>query len=322
MKLTNEQLKAVAFGAVETREEPEGLRFFKCTHKQINAWQALEPVLGDRARSTTGVRLDFHTDAKAIRFLLSDGNKTEVLIDGVFRAQYRMKTLREKGEVAELPLCDALSRPLSSCRVTLALPSHDDGGRIAFVELVDATYCRPHEHKCRMLMIGDSITQGWNSAHDTFSYAWRVTNHFDADSIIQGVGGGFYHESTFDEIGFDPDIVTVAYGTNDYGHYKTFNEAMTHARAFLSLIAKKYQGKKIFVITPIWRADRDKAMGDFGHLCDLYRELALSLSLIPVDGLLLEPPMPEFYADEFLHPHDLGFSLYAERLIVEMEKHL
>jgi len=172
-------------------------------------------------------------------------------------------------------------------------------------------------------MIGDSITQGWNSKYDTFSYAYRVTRFFNANSVIQGIGGAFYHEDTFDSIDFAPDIVTVAYGTNDFNRYSTYDEFRAHVKAHLALIAKEYSGKKIFVLSPIWRSDlHTRPMGTFDGARQIVIDEAESLGLIHIDGLKLVPPMKEFFADAHLHPNDEGFSQYAENLIKEMQKYL
>ena len=40
-----------------------------------------------------------------------------------------------------------------------------------------------------------------------------------------------------------PDMVVVAYGTNDWGHYKTLAELHEHAGGFLQLIAVLETGK-------------------------------------------------------------------------------
>ena len=77
-----------------------------------------------------------------------------------------------------------------------------------------------------MLFIGDSITQGWNSYYDTLSYAWRVSLYFNANSIINGIGGAFYEPQTFDVPDFDPDTVIVALGTNDFSKFKTTDEML------------------------------------------------------------------------------------------------
>ena len=320
MRLTFEQIKAVTFGAIRIEEREDGIHFSKITKKQEEAFKALSGSLYNCACTTTGVRLDFHTNSKNLAFYAPKGNKFELYINDVLCRQYDGEALREGGKPATAELVSPCESDGDTVRVTLILPSHSDGV-LEYVELDDGATVAPHSFDTKILFIGDSITQGWNSKYDSFSYAWRVTRFFNAESVIQGTGGAFFHETTFDEIDFDPDTVIVALGTNDFGRYQTFEEMLTHARAHLDLIAERYKGKKIFAISPIWRAHQEKPAGSFAELRRLIIGEIEKRSIIHVDGLSLVPHSSEFMADESLHPNDLGFSLYAENLIAKMLKH-
>ncbi|MBQ9783274.1 MAG: SGNH/GDSL hydrolase family protein [Clostridia bacterium] len=319
MKLSFEQIRSVTVGAVRVERQPDGIHFHKCTQKQVDAWRALSATLGERALTTTGIRLDFHTNSKTLRFFPTSGEKFEVYLDGVLRQAFDGGALREAGSSAELSLTDALGGEVDSIRVTLILPSHSVGV-LESVELEDGATLTPHAFDCKLLFIGDSITQGWEARYDSLSYAYRVSRFFNADSVIHGVGGGYFHETIFDSIPFDPDTVVISLGTNDFGHYKTQEEMRYQTAAFLSLIAMEYAGKKIFVISPIWRKNQQKTMGSFREARAIVIEEAERLGLCHIDGLSLVPPMSQFFPDGTLHPDDLGFSLYAENLIEQMLK--
>ena len=315
MKLTFEQIKAVTVGSVNTVQIEEGIRFYKCTQKQIEAWKQKSATLGERAAGTTGVRLDFHTNSQKLSFKAVGGRKFEVHINGLVVGLYRL----ESGDVVSLDLCDPIGRKLDEYRITIVLPSHDAGGAIEYVELDDGAFVCPHKFDRKFLFIGDSITQGWASSLDSYSYAYRVSAFFNAESVIQGIGGAYYNEESFDTIDFDPEVVFVAYGTNDFGHYKTYDEFRFHCEAHLALIAEAYKDKKIFVLSPIWRDKREgRAMGSFDGCIDIVKKGAEKYGLNYVDGLKLVPPMTSLFQDEYLHPNDNGFSIYAENLIKEL----
>ena len=317
MQLTFSQIQAITVGAVHMEQQSDGIHFFKCTQKQLDAWAALSAGLGERARTTTGIRLDFHTDSELLRFTVSSGGKFEVYLDNVLRRTFDGAALRESGVPAELSLTDALGGAVDSIRVTLIFPSHSVGV-LESIELSDGASVTPHRFDRKILFIGDSITQGWDTVYDSLSYAYRVSRFFNADSVIHGVGGGYFHETVFDSIDFDPDTVVIALGTNDFGHYKTQEEMRAQTATFLSLIAKEYAGKRIFVISPIWREVQQKTMGSFREARSIVIEEAERLGLCHIDGLSLVPPLPQFFRDLTLHPDDLGFSLYAENLIEQM----
>lgn len=143
----------------------------------------------------------------------------------------------------------------------------------------------------------------------------------NADSIIHGIGGGYYHESIVDSIDFDPDTVVLAFGTNDFGHYDTYDELRYHASAFFSLITKEYGKKEIFAISPTWRGRSvEKPMGTFVGARKILIEEIERAGIRHIDGMTLLPHLPEYFADEWLHPNALGFSIYAENLIRAMNK--
>ena len=317
MKLTLDQIKEITFGALRVEAMEDGIHFHKCTPKQELAMARLNAGLGERSLTTTGVRLDFCTDSKHLSFATASGRKFEVLINGVLRRRFDCDALREAGAFAKLDLLDPLGREMERARVTLVFPSHTVGV-LEWIEIDDGASLTPHQYDTKILFVGDSITQGWNSDYDSLSYAWRLTSFFNADSVIQGIGGSYFHESTFDSLDFDPDTVIVALGTNDFSHYKTQEDARAHAAAHLACLAKEYAGKRLFAISPIWRAEQNKTMGSFAELRALLIEEIERAGFRHIDGLALVPPMSEFMKDLTLHPDDLGFSLMAENLISQM----
>lgn len=312
MKLTFEQIKSVTVGAMEIKQTEQGITFDKCTEKQVVAWHTLSATLGTRAATTSGVRLDFHTDSATLSFTAVEGDKFEVLINDLPRYRIHAEAYRAKGEVPAFELGEGEKR------VTLVFPSHTRGV-LSSVELADGASLIPHTHACKILFLGDSITQGWNSRYDSLSYAWQVTRFFDANSVIQGVGGGYYHEGTLDKLAFDPDTVVVAYGTNDFGHFPTLEEMRLRVSRFLDEIARQFGNKRVLVITPIYRADWQKAkkMGSFEQARTLIAEEAAQRAFEIVDGMELVPHNDDFMADA-LHPNDIGFSVFAHRLIRKM----
>lgn len=318
MKLTNEQIKAVTFGAVDIKETQDGLQFYKCTEKQRKAWWALSKTLGERAEMTTpGVRLDFHTDSK--RFTFEAKGVFEVYINDLFRVKFDFA----EGGTGTVELCDPLGDPLCDARVTLIFPSHFIGGVLKAVSLDDGAYIKPHVFDKKILFVGDSITQGWDSGYDSLSYAWRVMRFFNADAVVHGVGGGYFHRTVFDSINFDPDVVILALGTNDFGKYPTTDAMREETAAFMDQLAQEYKGKTLFCISPIWRLGQEKSMGHFRDCRQVVIDEATKRGFIHINGLDLVPPDPTFFADPSpLHPNALGFGIYAENLIREMQKYL
>lgn len=311
-KLCIDEIKMITTGAADVRFEDGAFKFDKCTEKQINAWYAVNDTLGMRARTTTGIRLDFHTDSESFGFKVASGGKFEVLIDGVLRSRFTPKD----GDEISVPLLDMTGKRKESFRVTLVFPSHSIGS-LEYVSVDDGAYVKPHEYSTKMLFIGDSITQGHNSYYDTLSYAWRVSLYYNASSIINGIGGAFYEPETFDVPDFDPDTVIIAYGTNDATRFPKFGDMHVRVKGYLDFVKNAYGDKRVIVISPIWRATADgKNMGeDFERKRAMVENEAHVRGFEVLSGLSLVPPLNEMFADRYLHPNDLGFGVYAENVI-------
>ena len=322
MNLTYEQIKSVTVGALFCEEQEDGIHFYKCTQKQTDAWAAISPHLKERAIATTGIRLDFYTNSKELRFSCGNEGKYELHINNLLRQQFKVGSEETPlGSEIISPLCDPFGNPLDEARVTLYLPSHH-AGTIKSIALDDGAYIKIPDYDCKLLMIGDSITQGWDSEFDSFSYAYMLSRTLNANSIIQGIGGAMYHETTLDQIPFDPDIVTVAYGTNDYHNYDTYERLRWHVSKYLDGIKEMYGDKKIFVISPIWRGKVGWPMGSFEGCRETIIKEIEKRGMIHIDGLNLVPPIPSLFADAWLHPNALGFAFYGENVTREVLKHL
>ena len=325
-KLCNDELRALAVGAVNIEEDKNGiLRFYKYTKAQMDGfgkWNEKSPVL-----CTTGVRFDFHTDSSSLVLAAAFPGKYDVYIDAQLRSFLPVGPAEkggkyEVGEEITLSVCDSLGNKRAEHRVTIYLPSHSVGS-ISTLALDDGAYAKKHEFSVKFLMIGDSITQGWESKYDSLSYANRVSRFFDAESIVQGRGGSYFKEETFEKLpNFDPDVVTVAYGVNDFHHYKTLSQMKEHLCSYLDKLRDAYGDKRVMIISPIWFKNREgKPMGRFEDCRALIAAEAENRGFIYIDGLSFVPPLDDFFTDG-LHPNDLGFSLLSENLIKEMQKYV
>ena len=136
-------------------------------------------------------------------------------------------------------------------RKTFAIISHPDAGKTTLTE--------------KLLLFGDSITQGYDSADPARSYASRLTDALCAEGINKGIGGErFYPALATLRDDFLPDYITVAYGTNDWSSSAP-EVFQTDCRAFYENLRALYPDVKIFAMRPLWRPDGDRttACGSF-----------------------------------------------------------
>ncbi len=327
MQLSFDQIRHITVGSVKTVQTESGISFSKCTDRQIAAFYRLRESLGKNAEATTGVRLDFETDSKQMELELSRGARVEICLNGVLRYWFDCNALRKEKKTISVPLDSVFGEPRAVTRVTIYLPSHGEGGVLRFLRLDDGAMVRRPKYRCRLLFIGDSITQGWNSGWDCMSFANSISRFLDAESVVQGVGGAFYAETTFDEeLPFVPDVVLIAYGTNDFYFFSSLEELREHCAAYLKCVRSVYaeKGIPVFVLLPIWRADRfgDSAVGNFVAVRQLYAEEARKRGLHVIDTADFVPPMSDFFADQVLHPNAVGFGWYTQGILKELLPHL
>lgn len=314
MYLDFEAIRSITVGSADTRETPDGVAFCKFTETGMKAWEK-EPLpwLYDNARALSGVRFDFDTDTRRFAFTMSCPGHLDVYVDDLL--------CRHESDVTELDL--ALDGHLH--HVTVYLPAHVPVPTVSRVWADDGARVTRHAFDTKILFVGDSITQGWESVHggiryDSLSYANVLSRRLHAESIVQGVGGAFFSPASVDDIPFDPDTVFVALGTNDFGaNEDNLDRVYDMAADVLRRLGARYAGRRLFCISPIWsgRGDRQTAFDAYcEHLKDVIRRSPFTL----VDGYTLVPHLPDFFADGWLHPNALGFEIYADRLLQAVEK--
>ena len=307
MKRTFEEIRAASFGAAEIWEEGGALCFSKTPADQTEAWRKAAEWIVPNVQATTGIRLDFHTDSPEAAIETAGGVKYEVLIDGLLAYQFK---------VGADDRLFSFALPEGEHRVTVVLPSHGEPGRIRSVETAEGACFVPHRHREKILFLGDSITQGWNSVYDSLSFAWQVTLAREAESVIQGIGGAFFLPESVTDFGFRPDLVVAAWGTNDFGFFSSADVLAERAERTFSRIKALYGNARIYAVTPIWRRDErtDRAMGSFALCRETIRAAAEAQGIAVLDGYAMVPHRDEFMADD-VHPNDLGFSQYAAHLL-------
>lgn len=307
--LSTKQLLSFIHGAVHTYEQNGAWGFRRVTESQLDFWKNESEGLGANAAKTTGVRVEFVTDSDKLAFTVASTGKWEVYADGLLLSRNVVRDGR--GKTIDIDL------PKGKKHVTILFPGHSDG-LIKSVALSDGAGVQPYTFDRKILFIGDSITQGWDSKHDGFSFANNICRMLDADCVNQGIGGSYFAEGSIEKLDGNFDDVIVAYGTNDLGARSALNEIAYHADKALEAVATLYNGARLWAITPIWRADDSKAFkcnASFAEMSEVVSAAAKKHGFTVIDGLKLVPHDTGFYADEYLHPNDLGFAVYSQNLI-------
>lgn len=321
-------------GVVNLREMDNGITPFRFTNKQLARYGESE-MYGVRSRCQSGISLAMMTDAEWLELELVVLESIREFVYVQLAVNDRWEALRGMDAIGALPqrlkirfeLDVSLQTPVlgpKPRKVEIWLP-HLAHIAIAGLRLSDGASMQPCPIAAdgvggpirRLLCFGDSITQGANALNPAAIYPVRLSKLLGAECLNQGVGGHVFEQDTFDDdLTFEADLVTVAYGTNDWHRNHTAAHIAEQARGLLQRIARRYPGKPIFLITPVWRiAESERhaagALADVRRLLSEAADCFMDVRVIP--GEILVPPKPYLFADG-LHPTEEGFALYTNEL--------
>ena len=327
MKLNPSQLSKIVHNVLSysfDENDRMQLHRFSQEQREIYALESQDWVI--KTLSSASAALDFITDSEFItlKFDLYPGSSqrwgsVDLYVDGVFYANRYADDLSIKLAGFELPA--------GQHRVTVYFPWSAQTV-VSEVHLSDGASIIPVEKDLKMLCFGDSITQGYTSKFSSLSYVNQVARALNAEVVNQGIGGYYFNEATIDAsiLSYQPDIITVAYGTNDYSRYETAEEYAEFSGKYIKKLAELFPDTKILGILPIYRNDQNH------QVRKLYRSYSLDdarailkkhYEALP-NGYVLEetgiPHIPQAYAPDFLHPNEFGFSLMSQGVIRKIQE--
>ena len=319
-KIGFDLLKSSIFGSINTFEENGAIKLRRFTDKQMKHFDATLNYIDKprKCRASSGMNIDFYTDSTTVKFKLNCYVASsqslcyiDIYTDGVMNGHFGYDA-KENGRVStEFEVGNGKKR------VTIWLPCLFEIS-IANFEIDDNAYFEPAKKDCSIMFLGDSITQGYTTEFPSLTYTNIVTSRMNAHGINQGIGGALFDESDLDaELLFQPDIIFVAYGTNDWYH-SADRDLVTNADAFYKRLCSIYPKTKIYAILPIWRANIAKvseiATMSFEEMHIILENICNKYSVGIINGLELTPHCAEFFRSDGTHPNEIGFLQYGENL--------
>lgn len=324
MKLTLDQIKAAARGVARVVEEEGLVRLCRFTAQQEAFYEITNDQFYRRTFGTAGVVLEFDTDSEslALDVRASMGSSRHWFRHSIFVNGKKIGTLG--GAFQHPGYADANGSWLlgeGTKRVKILFP-WSACSRIRALELSDGAFFTPVRKQGHVLIFGDSITQGYDAAQPENSYASCLAAYLDADCINKAIGGELFRPGLADlpdEI--EPELITVAYGTNDWNR-RSIEEIEQNAREFYGNLRRHYPNAKIVVLAPVWRKIwREKRPGgDFRGVAACLEKLAGELgNAVFIDCFDFIPQNLELYSPDGTHPNDAGFAHYAGGLITALK---
>ena len=324
MKLTNEQIRSILTGTMRVDEQNGALYPRRFNVRQQKIYDDRKMI---HVRASAAMRLEFTTDSNSFSmayFARAASSRDfcyyDVYVDGKEVKHFGHDSVGSVGSVLRVDL------PEGEHKVTVYFPNLFETV-IQSVSIDDGASFAPVKRPLRYFAFGDSITQGYDAMRPSLSYANQIADKLNAEITNFGIGGEFFIPDLVD---FDadtkaPDIITVAYGTNNWSKIPR-EQTIADANEFYARVRAAFPHAKIFAITPIWRADTERVT-DVGALPDSITDIvaaagAAQAGVTVIRGWELIPHIRDIFSDGYLHPNDMGFRCYADALFAAMQPHL
>ena len=336
MNLSLSQIEEITLGAVRVGKDENGMRFYRFTAQQEELYKVRNDDFYNKTFSTTGIKFLFSTNSQKLflnaNVIASSSSRTYFAFD-VFVNGKKIDTLDNFSNVTLPKEYPTLRVPFGEFSKTFDLGSGDKEVCVYFPWSViaaikefavdDGAYVLPRKPSKKLLCFGDSITHGYDALYPCNKYITKLAESLDAEEFNKAIGGEIFFPSLASaKENFEPDYITVAYGTNDWG--RCTKEVFTYnCKEFLKNLSNSYPNAKIFVITPIWRKDlaENKAFGDFKDTAEIIKtQAAAHKNVSVIYGFDFVPKDQNFFADFRLHPNDDGFDCYFKNLSKQIKE--
>ena len=335
MKLDLAQMKAITKGVMGVTEENGVFVFHRLNDAQMSIYK---PNSGGwrRSQALASVHLDLETDAAMLSFTAVNGWNSTAVRYFYFDLWVDDKLLYHDGFTYNENADDTTMMRFAPWHTDLALPAGNKRLRLYMpaichvelqdVVLKDATYVKPVESKYRWLAFGDSITEAHSSVLPSLQYTEQVARAVDAQVFNQATGGELYMADKLVPGSYpEVDLVTVAYGTNDFKWSPSLEEFEKELSGFYKALHEIFGDTPVLVLLPLWRGHEGKgdtfALGTMQQVRDRIRAEAEKYPanrVVDCGGFI--PPVYAFFGDKGLHPNALGHTFYANGLLPEVRK--
>lgn len=327
------------------------LRFSEEQLRALGSCQAWHPGLfRQMARTTAGVCVEFETDALEVAL--------EVAPDAEPKGTRAVLEAIDRDDPAGPRPHDGFSADIDGRRhevlgmpaqgeglVVLTLAGHDPEdelglqplpgmGRTHHVRIwlptlrgcvvrdviCDGSFIHPVAHRKQLLVLGDSIAQGFVADDPAHSWPTLLASRLGLDLVNQGVGGQVFQPgSLFGLAGsVDPARIVIAFGENYRYEPCVARRVSADVRAYLGDVARLWPKVPTHVLTPLWHdeeASPSHAMSCHEQVPALIAaQVGTHDQMTLVDGQELMEHDAELLADGCEHPGERGCRQIAQRL--------
>lgn len=332
MKTDIENLRKITLGALRINEN-DGLYSFHRFGRELEAYHCNRgETVKTRALSTSNIKLEFYTKGGTVSFdyeitpgVAREYYSVDLTVDGIYRYSVS-KNVHTDAD------CFLYEIPYSGeeKRVTVYFPTT---ACLKLKNLVIPDDFKPHRRKNKILVLGDSLYQGYHPNHFQNTCMNILSDELDADMINQSIGGDCFNKDNIERVEFDADFIIVGYGVNDWacGRFKNGEDADAYVERLVSI----YPSKRIVLVLP---ADNDllekKKKNDdllfenegggvlsFEDVRNVLRRIASKYeNVITLNAKNYKQQYPESFYSDNVHLTDLGNIIFANNMIKDIKK--
>ncbi len=313
-------------GAISLEYGDGWVRPWRLPHRARVLFPSPDDALFTRAEKTSGVRLQFQTDATTVRLVLDYEQEAEsdtttfdltqgdaILSDASWEPGMSLLELDLGGSAGQM--------------YELWLPTFG-AVRIRAVEFDGASFLDPgSDERPRWLTYGSSITHCRGASSPARSWPATAARAHGLHLISLGFGGQCHLDGMVARVIRDQpmDLLTLKLGINVYGNgslnVRSYEPAVI---AFIQTIRDRHPSVPIGVITPIWASTQEPIPNALGMTLNDYREADERVvqtlkefgdaNIHCFDGRdLLGEAEAELLADE-VHPDSEGYEMMGRRV--------
>jgi lysophospholipase L1-like esterase len=322
IKFTLADFKQYSKGTSRVETDNNGDFCLKRMTSELETFYSYSEQALARANSMAGVRLYFNSDAKQLKLKIKYGTPVRNFFKIYCYIDDQLQTDGPDEFQAEAEICFTAPGNKTQ-RFELHLP-HCCEVTISELELVDATTVTPAPEQAKTwLLIGDSITQGMTATGTIHTFSTLTARKLDLNQHNIAVGGAVLSSKLGKLVrDIDCDIITIAFGTNDFNSSRNLQEFQRETVELLEELIKR-NNCKIALITTIPLPERTTP-NNLGLPIEVYRntlrQAAAEFSEVTlIEGPELIPEDATMFVDN-IHPNNQGMQVYATNLSKELSK--
>lgn len=326
--------------------------------RALGSCQAWHPGLfRQMAMATSGICLEFETDSSEVALQLrldEEPSGTARTLDYVPQAQGEGTFVSHDGlsvevdgrrlpacmpEVGEGELRLVIDDPAQAPAGTIMqLPGLGDTHHVrvwlpllrgcALREVLgNGTSIEPVPQRRQLLVLGDSIAQGFVAGEPAHSWPVRLAERLGLDLVNQGIGGQVFQPGTVVGLQGDVEPACIVIELGENYRYEPCRERLVtrDIRSYLAEVSRLWPRVPTFVLTPLWHAEDawpSHPMSCWKEVPKLICAHASShAQMHAVDGVALLDARTSLLADGYEHPGAEGNAQIASRLGVIIAAH-